>query len=291
MVKFFVKKKKSKNTTKNKAKKTVKKKVVKKKIAKPKLKVKKMMLKRTVKAAKKVKSTKSKVKKMTAKKSIKKTKKTKQIKQDYNKMPDDKAYLILKRYRISLPEYEFCKDEKQLEAATKKVGFPCVMKVSGDILHKTDVNGVMQNINSIEEAKKAFNDLMKIKGCDSVLVQENVSSGYELIVGGKKDPQFNRVIALGAGGVFTEFLKDVSFRIVPLSRDDAEDMLNEVKFSELVLKGFRGNKPANKKAIIDTILAVSRIMEKYPKIKELDINPLFATPSKTIAADVRILVE
>ena len=218
------------------------------------------------------------------------TKRVKKVaKPSFNKMPDKMAFDILKRYRIKLPAYDFCKNEKDLTKALKKVGFPCVMKVSGDILHKTDVNGVRKNIENEEEALKNFNELIKIKGSDSVLVQEMVDKGYEIIVGGKKDPQFNRVVALGAGGIFTEFLKDVSFRIVPLTKADAEEMLNEVKFSELLLSGFRGQKPASKEAIIDTILAVSKIMEKYPKIKELD--PLFATPTKAIAADVRIILE
>ncbi|MFH0929124.1 MAG: acetate--CoA ligase family protein [Candidatus Aenigmatarchaeota archaeon] len=279
---FFGKPKKSKKTVKKKAKKATK----------PVKKVKKVMLRKPVIGAKKVKSKKSKVKKMSIKKSVKRTvKKAKVIKPDFKKMPDEKAYLILKRYKINLPKYEFCKNEKQLAMALKKVGFPCVMKVSGDIIHKTDVNGVRKNVSSEEEAVKVFGELMKIKGCETVLVQESIEEGYELIVGGKKDSQFGRVIALGAGGIFTDFLKDVSFRIVPLGREDAEDMLNEVKFSDLILKGFRDKKPANQKAIVDSIISVSKIMEKYPNIKEIDINPLFATPTKTIAADVRIILE
>ena len=133
--------------------------------------------------------------------------------------------------------------------------------------------------------------MMKIKGCEKVLIQKMITEGYEIIVGGKKDPQFDRIVALGAGGIFTEFLKDVSFRVCPLNRTDAEEMLKEVKFSDLILKGFRGQKPADPNSIIDVLLTVSRIMEKNPKIKELDINPLFATSTKAIAADVRIIVE
>jgi len=207
------------------------------------------------------------------------------------KMPDEKAYEILKRYKIPLPNYAFCKNENELKIALKKTGFPCVLKVSGDVVHKTNVNGVKLNIKSEEEALKAFNELMKIKGCKKVLVQSMITEGYELIVGGKKDPQFNRVVALGAGGIFTEFLKDVSFRVCPLSRSDAEEMLKEVKFSDLILKGFRGQKPADANSIIEVILSVSKIMENMPEIKELDINPLFATPTKAIAADVRIILD
>jgi acyl-CoA synthetase (NDP forming) len=212
-------------------------------------------------------------------------------KPEFNKMPDEKAYDLLRKYKISLPEYAFCKKEEDVKEALKKVGYPCAMKVSGSIIHKTNVNGVRTNIGSEEDAMKVFKELIKIKGCEKVLVQKMITEGYEIIVGGKKDPQFSRVVALGAGGVFTEFIKDVSFRILPLSREDAEAMLKEVKFSDLILKGFRGQKPADANSIIDTIISVSKIMENNSDIKELDINPLFATPTKAIAADVRIILE
>jgi acyl-CoA synthetase (NDP forming) len=266
-----------------KVKRRVKREIKKVKRAKPRA---RRMVKRRVKKVRRVKP-KVKVKR----RAVEKVKKPKLVKPSFNKMPDEKAFDILKRFRIKVPAYAFCKNEKQLENALKKVGFPCVMKVSGDILHKTDINGVRTNIINEEEARKDFNELIKIKGTENVLVQEMVEEGYEIIVGGKKDPQFNRVVALGAGGIFTEFLKDVSFRIVPLSKRDAEEMLMEVKFSDLILKGFRGQKPANPESIVNAILAVSRIMEKYPKIKELDINPLFATPTNAIATDVRIILE
>lgn len=241
----------------------------------------------------KIKHVKPKAKpKKVVKKKIKpkaeKIEKPKEIKVE--KMPDEKAYEILKKYKIQLPSYAFCKNENELKVALKKIGFPCVLKVSGDIVHKTNVNGVRLNIKSEEEALKTFKELMKIKGCKKVLVQSMITEGYELIIGGKKDPQFNRVVALGAGGIFTEFLKDVSFRVCPLSRADAEEMLKEVKFSDLILKGFRGQKPADANSIIEAILSVSKIMENNPEIKELDINPLFATPTKAIAADVRIIL-
>jgi hypothetical protein len=230
-------------------------------------------------------------KKVIKEKKIKVSKVKPEKKPLFKKMPDEESYGLLKRYRIKLPTYAFCKSEKELITSLKKIGFPCVMKVSGDIIHKTDVSGVRIDIKTEENAVKTFNELMKIKGCKKVLVQKMITEGYEIIVGGRKDPQFDRVIALGAGGIFTEFLKDVSFRVPPLNKEDAEDMLNEVRFSDLILKGFRGQKPANKEAIIDTILAVSKIMEKNPKIKEIDINPLFATSENAIAADIRIILE
>jgi len=214
------------------------------------------------------------------------------IKPLINKMPDEKSYELLRKYRVKMPPHAFCKNEEELIKSLKKIGFPCVMKTSGrNIIHKTDINGVRLNIETEEDAIKTFKELMKIKGCEKVLVQKMITEGYEIIVGGRKDPQFDRIIALGAGGIFTEFLRDVSFRVPPINKEDAEEMLTEVRFSDLILKGFRGQKPANKEAIVNTILVVSRIMEKNPKIREIDINPLFATSKEAIAADIRIILE
>jgi len=282
-------------------KKEVKKRKVRKpKKRKPKIRKRVRKVKRRIKKPKKVLKEKrpvrvkrklikvKKIKRIKPKKVLKKY----EIKPLIKKMPDEKAYELLKRYRVKIPPHAFCKNEIELKKSLKKIGFPCVMKASGrNIVHKTDINGVRLNIETEEDAIKTFNELIKIKGCEKVLVQKMITEGYEIIVGGRKDPQFNRIIALGAGGIFTEFLKDVSFRIPPLSKEDAEEMLMEVRFSDLILKGFRGQKPANKEAIVNTILVVSRIMEKNPEIKEIDINPLFATSKNAIAVDIRIILE
>lgn len=244
---------------------------------------------------KKVKKTKRKVKKTKkriSKKPVKTTKKIKKVvKIDVNKMDDEKAYDLLKRYRIPLAPYTFCKNEKELSKAMKKIGFPLVMKVSGDILHKTEVRGVRLGIENEEDALKSFNELMKIKGTKKVLVQKMLRDGYELIVGAKRDPQFNGIVVLGAGGIYTEILKDVSFRVTPLTKFDAEQMLHELKFSEIILDGFRGQKPVHKKSIVDILLTISRIVEKNDNIKELDINPLIATSKNSFAVDVRIILK
>jgi len=257
-------------------------------------KVKRKVRKRAKKGPKRSKGTvKKSPRKVYRKPKPKKVKKIKKVsvKLDVNKMNDEKAYDLMKRYRLPIVPYAFCKNEKQLLVAIKKIGFPLAMKVSGKILHKTEVKGVRLNISDEEEAVKTFYDLMKISGTDKVLVQKMIKKGYELIVGAKRDPNFNSVVALGAGGIYTELLKDVSFRVTPLSKFDAEQMLNEVKFSEIILTGFRGKKPADKNSIIDTLLTVSRIMEKNNKIKELDINPLFVTSKKSFVTDVRIILK
>jgi len=283
MVLFFRKKKKKRSKVKRRG-------VSKKKKTKQ-VKGKVVKAKRKLKRAKKIKMkvTKRVPKSKAKEKKIREVKKVTKL--EFNKMDDEKAYALLKRYRVSVVPYTFCKDKKKLSSEVNKIGFPLVMKVSGGIIHKTEVKGVRLNIENKEDAVKTFNELMKIKGCEKVLIQKMVKDGYELIVGAKRDPHFNSIVVLGAGGIFTELMKDVSFRVTPLSKFDAEQMLNEVKFSEIILKGFRGKKPADKDSIIETLLTVSRIIEKNKNIKELDINPLFVTSKKSFAADVRIILE
>jgi len=202
------------------------------------------------------------------------------------KMPDVKAYELLKKYKVPVVDYFFVKNEKEIQPALKKLGFPVVMKVSGDILHKTEVGGIRKNIQSYEQALSAFKDLIKIKGANSVLIQKQLS-GIEMIVGSKKDPQFGYVIVTGLGGIYVEVLKDVTFRIAPLSLQDAENMVSELKGLE-ILKGARGTKPINFSALYETLTKVSRLAVNE-KIKELDINPLFCDEHGCFAADVRIV--
>jgi acetyl-CoA synthetase (ADP-forming) len=117
-----------------------------------------------------------------------------------------------------------------------------------------------------------------------------VRPGTEVIVGTTKDPQFGPVIIFGLGGVFVELLKDVSFRIVPVKRKDAQEMIQEIKGYPL-LKGYRGKEPASLPALVGVILRVSKFIEQNPQIKELDLNPIFAYRDKAVAVDARIILE
>lgn len=227
-------------------------------------------------------------KKVLKPKKIKKPKKPKIVKPLIEKISDEKAYALLKRYKISLPPYAFCKREKDLIKALKKIDFPVVMKVSGKtLIHKSDIGGIRLNINNKEEARKTFNELMKIKGCEKVLVQRMIKEGYELILGAKSDEQFGKVVAIGLGGIFVEIFKDVVFRVCPISVKDAEDMVLELKGYE-ILKGARGKKSINFNTLYDTLIKVSRLAIAQ-KIKELDINPLFCNEKGCFAADIRIV--
>lgn len=194
---------------------------------------------------------------------------------------------LLQKYKIPTTKSEYCKNEKQLSAATKRLKFPLAMKiVSPKILHKTDAGGVKLNIKNEKEALKAFTQLKKLSGFQAALVQE-MAFGTQLIIGGKFDAQFGPTILFGLGGIFVETLKDVSLRICPITRADAKEMYSEIK-GHAILKGERGEKPVNFKALEDILLKTNNLLLKE-KIKELDINPLFAQGKKIVAVDARVI--
>jgi acyl-CoA synthetase (NDP forming) len=186
------------------------------------------------------------------------------------------------------------RDEAQAQAA--RLGYPVVLKVvSPDIAHKTDAGGVKLNLADADAVGAAFDEIMsnaqkavpgaKVKG---VSVQQMAKAGTEVIVGMTTDPQFGPVMMFGLGGIMVEVLKDVSFRLVPLTAKDAGQMIGDIK-GKPVLDGVRGSK-ADIAALENTLLKVSRLVEKHPEIRELDLNPVFAYTDGAIAVDARIVV-
>ena len=206
------------------------------------------------------------------------------------------AEKLLKKYRIPTPKQLLAKNEKQAGQFAKKIGFPVVLKISSpQVLHKTDFNGVIVGLQNEKEVTDAYNKIIKevkrkmpkakIRG---VLVQE-MAKGHEVIIGSKQDPQFGPVIMFGLGGIFVEVFKDVTFRIIPIERKDAQEMTEEIKGAK-VLQGVRGQKPINFKALEDCLLAVSKMVWGNKKIKELDLNPVFVNEKGVKAVDARILL-
>lgn len=196
---------------------------------------------------------------------------------------------IAKKYGIKFVETIPAKTEKQAIAACKKTGYPAAMKlVSSKISHKTDAGGVILNINSDKEAAKAFNKLKKLAGFEAAAVQKMIK-GIEVIIGGKTDENFGPTILFGLGGIFVETFKDYSLRVCPISPLDAKEMVQEIKAIQ-ILKGARGKKGANIPLIEKTLISTSKMLLKEKKIKELDINPLIATPTALVAVDARIVV-
>ena len=174
--------------------------------------------------------------------------------------------------------------EKELENFT----FPIVMKVVGPV-HKTDVGGVVLNVNSKEKAINVFKTLMEIDGATSVLIQ-NMNSGIELFVGVKKEQGFGHAILCGLGGIFIEVLEDVSANLSPVSETEAIRMLKDLRAYKL-LEGVRGQQGVNQPKLIEIIRRVSALVEVVPEIEEMDMNPLFGTAENIIAIDSRIKIE
>jgi len=203
---------------------------------------------------------------------------------------------VLQYYKIPLAKSELTKDVNDAVTLAKKIGYPVVLKVcSPDIIHKTDVGGLAINLRSEEEVKVAFNKIMsnvkrkvpkaKIHG---MLVQKMIEDGEEVIVGGKKDPQFGQVVLFGLGGVLAEVFEDVAFRVIPIDGKEAEKMIQEIKGYK-ILKGYRG-KSYDTKTLVDILVKTSRLLEENQQINELDINPVIVLSKGAFAVDARIVI-
>jgi acyl-CoA synthetase (NDP forming) len=205
---------------------------------------------------------------------------------------------VLEEAGIRVVRARLARSMKEAAAISREVGFPVVLKVaSPDIVHKSDIGGVKVGLNNASQVSRAYREIMaavKEKGpkatVHGVSVQPMAKPGVEIIIGMTKDAQFGPVIMFGLGGILVEILKDVSFRIVPLLRKDAREMIHDIK-GYPVLEGYRGQPPSDVGALEDMILKVSDFVERNPVIKELDLNPVFAYKDGAVAVDARIVLE
>lgn len=222
----------------------------------------------------------------------------KKVKRDKRKnLLEFEAREVLGHYKIPVAKWKLAKKVTEAAAFSKKIGFPVVLKiVSKDIIHKTDVGGIFLNLNSEKEVEKAFNQIIKnVKKhkpkarIDGILVQKMIEEGQQVIIGGKKDPQFGQVLMFGGGGVLVELLEDVTFRVVPVNKRDAEEMMQETKVYQ-ILKGFRGKK-YDVNSVLNILLKTSKLLEQNPEITELDLNPIIVLPKNAFTVDARIVVD
>lgn len=205
---------------------------------------------------------------------------------------------LLERAGIPVVETRLVRTKRETISVSKEMGFPVVLKItSPDIVHKSDSGGVKLGIANATQASKAYSEIMlSIKQrypsaiIHGLTVQKMAPPGIQVIVGMSKDPQFGPVLMFGLGGILVELLKDVSFRIVPVTKRDAAEMIREIKGYPL-LEGYRGQEPANIDVLQDIIVRVSQFVERTPEIKELDLNPIFAYRDKAVSVDARIVLE
>ena len=205
---------------------------------------------------------------------------------------------VCEAYGIPTPEEGLAASGVEAAALAKRIGFPVVLKiVSSDILHKTDVGGVLTGLNSTAEVEQAFATIVANAAShqpdaaiDGVQVQRMLRADHEVIVGAVTDPSFGKLVAFGMGGVLVEVIHDVAFRLAPASREEAVAMLDDIAGSE-VLRGLRGTAGVNRDALGAVIENVSQLVHDFPEIHEMDLNPVFASSEDATAVDVRILAD
>jgi len=214
-------------------------------------------------------------------------------------LPEPEAHAVLRAYGLPMLRSRLVRNETEAVAAALEIGFPVVLKiVSPDILHKVDVGGVKLNLESEDEVKKAYTELLQQvqsakEGVDiwGVLVQEMVRGGKETILGMKRDPHFGALLMFGLGGIYVEVLRDVTFRIAPIRPLGARNMIENIKAIKLLM-GYRGEPPSDIDAIAQSLLRLSQLVTDFPEIEEMDINPLIVLPEGSGArvVDARILI-
>jgi acetyltransferase len=212
-------------------------------------------------------------------------------------MLGSEASLVAEAYGIRIARIRLATSTEEAKQIAEELGFPVVMKISSpDIIHKSDVGGLLVGLKTPKEVEDAFVQILEnsrrhmpralIYGVD---VQEMIEQGKEIIIGCSKDVQFGPMLMFGAGGIFVNYLKDVSFRLAPMTRNDVKELIEETKIST-ILKGVRGEPPSDLDALEDTILRISQLVSEFPDIVEMDINPVFLfEKGKGISAlDVKI---
>ncbi|MEZ4523982.1 MAG: acetate--CoA ligase family protein [Thermomicrobiales bacterium] len=205
---------------------------------------------------------------------------------------------ISEEYGLPIPAERLATSAEEAGKLAADVGFPVVMKIeSRDILHKSDAGGVVVGVNDEAEAVETYETIISNAAkydadaeIDGVLIQQQVGDGLEVIVGAVTDPSFGKLVAFGLGGVLVEVLRDVTFRLAPVSEEDAASMLDGVRGSE-ILDGVRGRPGVDRSALVGIIEAVGRLVDDHPEISEVDLNPVVASPDGAIAVDVRLLLD
>ncbi|MFJ4124788.1 acetate--CoA ligase family protein [[Kitasatospora] papulosa] len=205
--------------------------------------------------------------------------------------------IVADAYGITVPGEGLARDVDEAVALADRLGGPVVLKiVSPDILHKTDAGGVVVGVSGAQEVRSAFCAVVKNARAydadariEGVQVQQLVPPGQEVIVGAVTDPTFGKVVAFGLGGVLVEVLKDITFRLAPVTADEARSMLDSIGAAE-ILRGVRGAPAVDRWALAEQIRRVSRLVTDFPAIAEVDLNPVIASPDGAVAADIRILL-
>jgi acetate---CoA ligase (ADP-forming) subunit beta len=217
------------------------------------------------------------------------------LKRSQTVLPELESKEILRSWGLPVPPCVVAASVAEAVRSAGQVGYPLAMKVlSPAIVHKSDVGGVKLGLTSEREVEQAFREIeascRKLDPGFKVLVQPMVKGGIEVILGVSHDPQFGPALMFGAGGVFVELFRDVSFRLIPLKRKDAMEMISSIRAYPL-LKGFRGKPGADVDCLADMILSLSELVLAHPEIREIDLNPVLALPQGAAVVDARMVLD
>lgn len=222
-----------------------------------------------------------------------------QVKKEGRKaLLEPEAKKVCREYGIAVPKFEVAKSRKGAAEIADRIGYPVVLKiVSPEIIHKSDAGGVKINLKDAKEVEAAYETMLQnVEKYNSkanivgVLVQEMAPQSTEVIIGAVKDLQFGQTIMFGLGGIFVELLKDVTFRIAPITEQEAIEMITGVKAYPL-LKGYRNTPSADIQAIVNLLMGTSKLVIKHPEIKEVDLNPVLVYEKGATTVDARIILE
>jgi acyl-CoA synthetase (NDP forming) len=203
----------------------------------------------------------------------------------------DKALALCESYGIVVAQWEIAQNPEEAVKSAKRIGFPVAMKIlSSEMIHKTDFGGIGLELTSSNEVKTKAQEMLNQIPTEAqpftLMIQEMIHEGVEVILGGKRDPHFGPVVMFGLGGIHVEIYDDVTFRVAPLTEFDARSMIEEVKGSQ-IFEGYRGKEPIDRESLIQALLSLSQLMVENPNIAEMDINPVIATKEGAVAVDAR----
>jgi acetyl-CoA synthetase (ADP-forming) len=215
------------------------------------------------------------------------------IKRGDKALSEYESKLVLKEYSIPVTKEFLAKSLNEAKSFAKEIGYPLVLKgASSTLTHKTELNMVEVGIKDEAELEKAYKGIEERgKGkLDGVLVQEMIKGQRELVAGLIRDPQFGPCVMFGLGGIFTEILRDVSFRVAPLEEVDAYEMMDEIK-AKKILQEFRGKPAVNRKVLANILVNLGKIGLEIDEIAEIDINPLIIKDDTPVAVDALVVLK
>ena len=216
----------------------------------------------------------------------------KALKEGRTTLSEYESKQVLASYGIPVTRELIVDNVQDLINATKEIGYPLVLKgCSSDIAHKTEKGLIKVDIRNEDEAKTAFEEIAANIGAeDAILVQEMVKGQRELVIGLTRDPQFGPCVMFGLGGIFTEILKDISFRVAPLEKRDALEMMQDIK-GHKILEAVRGMEAADLDMFSDILIKLGRIGLENEHVKEIDINPVIISGNQPVAVDALVVLD